>query len=74
MTRAAILPGTQPQSHYRNTMIMEPQPLSKNANGGNIMDNKTLQKLMIYLILIDVLFDVLLYSISYRITGTTIIF
>lgn len=49
MTNAAITPGTQPQSHNKKTIIMEPQPLSITAKGGQIIDSKTLQKLM-YLI------------------------
>ena len=47
ITSAAITPGTQPQSHNRKTIKMEPQPLSKTAKGGHIIESKTLQKLMI---------------------------
>jgi len=47
ITKAAITPGTQPQSHSKNTIIIEPHPLSITAKGGQIIDNKTLQKLMI---------------------------
>jgi hypothetical protein len=47
MTKAAITPGTQPQSQSRNTIIIDPQPLSKTANGGQIIDSKTLQKLIL---------------------------
>ncbi len=46
ITNAAITPGTQPQSHNKKTIIIEPQPLSITANGGQIIDNKTLQKLI----------------------------
>ena len=49
ITNAAITPGTQPQSHNKNTINIEPQPLSTTAKGGQIIDSKTLQKLM-YLI------------------------
>jgi len=46
ITSAAITPGTQPQSHNKNTIKMEPQPLSKTASGGQMIESKTLQKLM----------------------------
>lgn len=46
ITKAAITPGTQPQSHNKNVIKIEPQPLSKTANGGQIIDSKTLQKLI----------------------------
>ena len=38
-----MTPGTHPQSHNKNTIIIEPQPLSKTANGG---DKITLIKLI----------------------------
>ena len=41
-----MTPGTQPQSQSRKTMTIEPQPLSKTANGGQIIESKTLQKLI----------------------------
>ena len=47
ITNAAITPGTQPQSHNKKTIKMEPQPLSNTAKGGQIIESKTLQKLMI---------------------------
>lgn len=47
MTKAAITPGTHPQSHNRNTINIEPQPLSITAKGGQIIDSITLQKLII---------------------------
>jgi len=53
ITKAAITPGTHPQSHNRKTMKMEPQPLSITAKGGQIIDSNTLQKLMIRLLNID---------------------
>jgi|TARA_B110000305_G_C19438237_1_gene640249 hypothetical protein len=45
ITKAAITPGTQPHKVKMNTIITEPHPLSKTENGGNTIDNKTLQKL-----------------------------
>lgn len=53
ITNAAITPGTQPQSHNKKTMIIDPQPLSKTDNGGHIIESKTLKKLIYDLILID---------------------
>jgi hypothetical protein len=47
ITKAAITPGTQPQSHNRKTIKIEPHPLSKTAKGGQIIDSKTLQKLIL---------------------------
>lgn len=47
ITSAAITPGTQPQSHNKKTIMIEPQPLSMTAKGGQIIDSKTLQKLML---------------------------
>ena len=41
-----MTPGTQPQSHNKKTIIIEPQPLSITAKGGQIIDSKTLQKLI----------------------------
>jgi hypothetical protein len=46
MTNAAITPGTQPQSHNKKTIKIEPQPLSKTAKGGQIMESKTRQILI----------------------------
>jgi len=46
ITKAAITPGTHPQSHKRNTIIIEPQPLSKTAKGGHKIDKITLIKLI----------------------------
>lgn len=47
ITNAAITPGTQPQTHKINTINIEPQPLSKTAKGGQIIDSITLQKLIL---------------------------
>ena len=49
---AAKTPGTQPNSVNKNTMIIDPHPLSTTASGGHTMDNNTLKhpinKLQIY--------------------------
>ncbi len=47
MTSAAITPGTQPAKVSKNTIIIEPHPLSRTAKGGKIMDKSTRQKLKI---------------------------
>jgi hypothetical protein len=52
ITSAAITPGTQPQSHNKKTITIEPQPLSITAKGGQKIESKTLQ----ILIIIDFLF------------------
>ena len=49
ITKAAITPGTQPKSHSKKTIIIEPHPLSITAKGGQIIDSKTLQKLILNL-------------------------
>ena len=41
-----MTPGTYPQSHNTNTIIIEPQPLSKTAKGGHKIDKTTLIKLI----------------------------
>jgi|TARA_R100001039_G_C1810910_1_gene83055 hypothetical protein len=46
ITKAAITPGTHPQSHNKNTIRIDPQPLSITAKGGQKMESKTRQKLM----------------------------
>lgn len=46
ITKAAITPGTQPQSQSRNTIKIEPQPLSRTDNGGKKIANKTRQILI----------------------------
>lgn len=53
MTNAAITPGTQPQSHNKKVIIIEPQPLSKTAKGGQMIESRTLQKLIILILLIE---------------------
>lgn len=51
-----MTPGTQPHSHSKKTIIMEPQPLSITAKGGQNIESKTLQILMmIKFLMIDVL-------------------
>ena len=46
MTKAAITPGTQPQSHNKKTITIEPQPLSITASGGQMIERITLQILI----------------------------
>lgn len=46
MTSAPITPGIQPHNVKMNIMIMEPQPLSITASGGNKMDRMTLKMLI----------------------------
>jgi hypothetical protein len=46
--KAAITPGTHPQSVRRKTIIMEPQPLPITASGGKIIANKTLKQPMFF--------------------------
>lgn len=47
ITNAAITPGTQPQSHNKKVITIEPQPLSNTAKGGHIIERITLQILII---------------------------
>jgi hypothetical protein len=47
ITSAAITPGTQPQSHNKNTMKIDPQPLSSTDKGGKKIANNTRQILML---------------------------
>lgn len=55
ITSAAITPGTQPQSHNKKTMTMDPQPLSITAIGGQKIESNTLQILMMIInLMIDV--------------------
>lgn len=51
ITKAAITPGTQPQSHNKKTIIIEPQPLSRTASGGQKIERRTLQILIILMFL-----------------------
>lgn len=46
MTKAAITPGTHPQSQSKNVIRIEPQPLSKTAKGGQMIDKITRQILI----------------------------
>tara|TARA_A100001011_G_scaffold400839_1_gene519649 strand:- start:11112 stop:11330 length:219 start_codon:yes stop_codon:yes gene_type:complete len=46
ITKAAITPGTQPQTVRIKTINIDPQPWSMTANGGKIIDNNTRKKLM----------------------------
>jgi hypothetical protein len=47
MISAAITPGTHPANVRRNTIIIEPHPLSRTAKGGKSIDKSTRQKLKI---------------------------
>lgn len=47
MISAASTPGIQPSRVSINTMRIEPHPLSITARGGNNIDNKTLQILIL---------------------------
>ena len=40
---AAITPGTQPAKVSMNTIMMDPQPYSRTARGGNIIAKMTLK-------------------------------
>ena len=44
--KAAITPGAQPINVRSVTMIIEPQPLSRTANGGNNIQNINLEMLI----------------------------
>ena len=48
MISAAMTPGIHPKTVNINTIRIEPHPLSYTAKGGNRMDNKTLQMLIIF--------------------------
>jgi len=47
ITSAAIQPGIHPKHVKINVMRIFPQPRSYTANGGNIMQSKTLNTLII---------------------------
>lgn len=44
-----MIPGTQPQRVKINTITKDPHPLSTTANGGNKIESKTRQILMVFL-------------------------
>jgi hypothetical protein len=48
ITKAAITPGTHPQSVNRKTITKEPHPFPNTDNGGKKMANKTLKKLIVF--------------------------
>ena len=50
ITKAPITPGTQPQHVSNKTINTDPQPLSKTANGGKKIANKTLKTDIIIII------------------------
>ena len=47
MINAEITPGIQPQKVSISTIMIEPQPLSITARGGNMIDKITLQILIL---------------------------
>ncbi len=47
MIKAPNTPGIQAKRVRINTIKKDPQPLSTTAKGGQIIDNKTLKKLII---------------------------
>ncbi|VAW12251.1 hypothetical protein MNBD_BACTEROID03-2566 [hydrothermal vent metagenome] len=47
MTRAAITPGTHPQSVSNSTIKKEPHPLPITDKGGNSIASKTRKKLIV---------------------------
>jgi len=51
ITKAPITPGTHPAKVSRSTINIDPHPLSKTAKGGRKMANKTLQKLIAFLLI-----------------------
>lgn len=53
MTRAAITPGTQPQRVSRNTITIEPHPLSMTARGGKMIERITRKILILAFININ---------------------
>jgi|TARA_R100000544_G_C2209953_1_gene51363 hypothetical protein len=55
MTRAAITPGTHPQSQSKKTINTEPHPFPITESGGKKMARSTRQKLIVYFDLIDVI-------------------
>ena len=50
MIKAPITPGIQPKQVKINTIRTEPQPLSITANGGKIIESRTLNNDMIFMI------------------------
>jgi len=48
--RAPKTPGIQAKIVSINTIKIEPQPLSITASGGQIIDNNTLKKLILYFV------------------------
>jgi len=53
MINAPITPGIQPHRVRINTISNEPQPLSKTARGGKIMQRSTRQIDIYYFIVVD---------------------
>ena len=69
ITNAAITPGTHPQSHKRNTIRIEPQPLSNTANGGKKIESKTLHILIIKILIDELIVWRQLYYFVTRVFG-----
>ncbi len=46
MTKAAITPGTHPQSVSKKTMMNDPHPFPMTESGGKMMASNTLKKLI----------------------------
>jgi hypothetical protein len=53
MTSAPITPGTHPQNVKSNTITKDPQPFPITDSGGKNMASKTLQKLMVQILIDD---------------------
>ncbi|CAM1348033.1 conserved hypothetical protein [Tenacibaculum halocynthiae] len=51
ITNAPITPGTQPQRVSKNTITTEPHPFPSTDKGGKNIASKTLNKLIVNLIL-----------------------
>ncbi len=52
-----MTPGTQPHSHNKNTIRIDPQPLPITDKGGQIIARRTLQKLIILFFDLMYLYD-----------------
>lgn len=59
------MPGTQAQSVNKNTIKIEPQPLSMTAKGGNNIANKTLSNdIVVFFMFANIMiFIVVMYCI-----------
>ncbi len=50
MIKAAMTPGTHPAQVSNPVIIIDPHPLSMTASGGNMIDRKTLSRLIIMVV------------------------